>query len=270
MNRRFLKVVGQSSVVRVASAVAFFLLSIVLARSLQPEGYGAYSFAFSIISLATLIAQLGFPVLTVREVAKHIQLRRFRLLRRYLNHSTWMIAAMSVAVLLIVVLGLTFFGRDHVSSWTVILAGVPLALPLPQTAHAAAVLRGTGRVVQSLLGQQLYRPALLLVLVGIGGLAGLPVTAVTVMLLHGVATAVVLIELRLRCASALPTLGQPALAAKARIWTWTSSAVMFSGVAIVNLINTKFDIIAIGSLMTDADVGLYTVAVQISQTLPRC
>lgn len=264
MNWWFLKTVGQSSAVNIVSATLLFTLSILLARTMGPAGFGAYSFALSIIGLVVLIAQLGFPGLTVREVSKHIHLRRFRLLRRYLRYSNWVIIAMSLSLIVALALVLILFGPTFISNWQVILAGLPLVLLFPQIAQAAAVLRGAGRVVQSLIGQQVYRPALLLTFVCIALLTKAPITSVTVMAMHGVASAIVVLELRLRLARALPELGRPLQVSRNRIAAWTGAAVMFSGVAVVQLVNTKFDIIAIGFLMNDADVGLYAVAVQLS------
>ncbi len=265
MNRGFLKVVGQSLIVRLASAGVLFALSILLARSLGPQGFGAYSFAFSIISLAVLIAQLGFPDLTIREVSKLIELKRHGLLGRYLQHGSWMIMVTSLLILAIVLLTMPLLGRANVSSWNVILAGFPLAVLWPLTAQSAAVLRGAGHVVQSQIGLNLYRPLLLLLLVGGFLLAKVPVTATAVMALHGLACLAVFIDLRLRNRRTLPELGAPAKVSRARLLAWSGTAVMFSGVAVVQLINTKFDTIAIGLLMTDSDVGLYTAAAQISQ-----
>ncbi|OOY25877.1 hypothetical protein BMI91_05675 [Thioclava sediminum] len=266
MRRDFLKVVGQSTLVRLGSAGVAFALSILLARSLGPQGFGTYSFAFSILSLAVLIAQLGFPDLIVREVARLATLGRTRLLGRFLRHATVVIVGLSLAFILVIAVMLTLFGRSEVSSWKVILAGLPLALLTPLLAQSAAVLRGTGKVVQSLLGQQLYRPALFLALVGGALLVGVELTAVTAMGLHALATLLVLIEVRLRASRALPPLGRPARVPPARLLAWTSTAVMFSGVAVVRLINTKFDTVAIGMLMSDANVGLYAAGAQLSQS----
>jgi O-antigen/teichoic acid export membrane protein len=265
VNRSFLILVGQSSVVRLASAVVLFVLSIVLARTLGPQGFGSYSFSFSLISLAVLLAQLGFPDLTVREVSKLIELRRPGLLAGYIQHATWAVFTLGLVVVAVMSLALLLLGDTEVFNWQVILAGLPLVVLLPLMAQSAAVLRGTNRVVQSLLGQQLYRPILLLLLVWGGLVMELPITAVTVMALHVLACAMVLIELRrLTSRALLPSLNSFSPVSRRRRVAWTGTAVMFSGVAVVRLINTKFDIFAIGLLMTDTDVGLYAVGVQLS------
>lgn len=266
MNRDFLRLVGQSSAVRLASAGVMLALSMILARSLGPEGFGNYSFAVMVIGLAVLIAQLGFPNLTVREVSTLLENKRYRLLRSYLQYATLTIAAMSLLLVAVVALAVPLlFGLSEPTNCKVIFAGLPLLLLFPVTAQTAAILQGMGRVVQSQVGQQLFRPALLFLLVGAFLLAEVPVTATTVMALHGLASLAVLIELRLRVAHTLQELGMSAKVSRARLMAWTGSAVAFSGAAIVQLINAKFDILAVGLLLTAVDVGLYAVGAQIAQ-----
>lgn len=266
MNSGFLKVVAQSSAVRLASAGILFALTILLVRSLGPKGFGAYSFAYSLIGIAVLIAQLGFPALTVREVAKFIKLGQTRLLSRYLAHATLTITAVSIVLVTVIAFTLLLFLQSEVSSWKVIVAGLPLVVLFPLVAQTAALLRGVGQVVQSIIGQQLFRPILLLLLVSGLLLVGGPVNAITVILLHGLAALIVLAELRFRARTEIPMLGRAARVSPARLLAWTSSAIMLSGEAVARLINTKFDIIAIGLLMDDAAVGVYAAGAQFSQT----
>lgn len=265
MSRSFLKLVGQASMVRGASALVVLALSVLLARVLGPALFGAYSFALAIVGFLVIIAQLGFPVLTVREVAKNFQLKRIGLLSSYVSYAGQIVFIVSAGIVLLVALVFNSFGASHIMNWNVIIAGLPLVLLLPQIALTSAVLRGGGRIVRSLLGEQFYRPMLFLLVLAIALSVGVPITPVSAMLLHAVACVFVLLELKWRCAGLEPPLSHPIRVSLERKVAWTSTALMFSGVALIHIVNTKFDIMAIGFLMTEVDVGLYAVGVQISQ-----
>ena len=47
-----------------------FLMGILLANYLGPEGYGKYTYAFALVTLFVFVPDLGIPQLTVREVAR--------------------------------------------------------------------------------------------------------------------------------------------------------------------------------------------------------
>lgn len=239
--------------------------TVLMARTLGAEDLGSYTFAISVISLVVVIAQLGFPELTVREVSLYLELGRRRLLARYLRHANATIIKLSFIVLFALAAYLLLYGSSIQAGWQAILAGLPLVVILPLMAQARGVLHGAGRVVQSVVGQQLYRPGVFLLLF-IGFLAlGLPISPISAMALQGLASLLVMFEMKYRAYRAIPKLGKPVSVPKRRLVLWSISALMFTGVAVVQFINTKFDIIALGILTDDTQVGLYAVSVQLSQ-----
>jgi O-antigen/teichoic acid export membrane protein len=264
-NLPFLKLVGQGSAVSVAGSSLTLILSIMLARSLGPEGLGIYSYVIAIVGFAVLIAQFGFPHLTVREVAKLEEKGRFRLLGRYLRYTTLVIAGMSVllATILFWAAPILMTG-DPSNRWTLV-AALPLIALLALTAQAASVLRGKGLITQSLVGQAIYRPGLFALFLATALVAGVSLTATSAVLLYGLASLLVLIEIWMRLSGRLGHAGRPLRVPAARLKSWMVSGLMLSGATVAYVINTKFDIIAIGLLMTKADVGLYAVGVQVSQ-----
>ncbi|WP_432201603.1 oligosaccharide flippase family protein [Erythrobacter sp. W53] len=261
----FRKAIGQASVVRIASAAILMATTVVMARTMGPEDLGSYAFAISIISFVTLIVQLGFPEMTVREVAQQVELRRNRLLARYLRHAYTTMISLSILAVSALALLPTFFGPIFEVRWEVILAGLPLILILPMMAQARGILHGTGRSVQSILGQQLYRPGMFLLFLTLALVLGLTLSPITAMALQGLASLFAMLIMKYRAYLAIPKLGRPIIVPARRLASWSLSAFMFTGVAAVQLINTKFDTIALGVLLGDTEVGLYAVCVQLSQ-----
>ncbi|GAB5488635.1 MAG: hypothetical protein Pars2KO_22050 [Parasphingorhabdus sp.] len=229
------------------------------------ENLGSYTFAISILSLVVLIAQLGFPEMTVREVAKQVELGRGRLLARFLRHAYAIIIGLSLLLLMILGAFLLLFGHNLEVRGDVILVGLPLILILPMMAQARGILHGTGRSVQSILGQQLYRPGVFLLFLNAALLMGYSLSPITAVLLQVLASLLVMLEMKYRAYRAIPKLGRPIAVPTRRLVFWSVSAFMFTGVAAVQLINVKFDTIALGFLLGDKEVGLYAVAVQLSQ-----
>lgn len=258
----FALLVFKGGTVRVTSAGISFALAIFLARWLGPEAFGTYSFSFALLGFAILIAQLGFADLTVREVARLLESGRSQVLGRYLLFSRRFILGFSLVVSLLVLgVVLALWSGDPRS--TVIAAGLPLPIFYALVAHHQAILRGSGYIILGLLAAQLFRPATFFCLVLIAAAAGAAPTPSLVMMLHSIAAGVILVVV-VCIMRRLLRAPQPGRVARIRTRLWILSAFTLSGVAVVRLINQKFDIIAIGLLTDQLSVGYYTVAAQLS------
>ncbi len=88
-----------SLALKLASTALGFILVILLARSLGPEGYGVYAFVFAIVSLLAIPTQLGLPQLVVRETAKAQAAERWGLMRGLWRWSTLVVWLFSFVVL---------------------------------------------------------------------------------------------------------------------------------------------------------------------------
>lgn len=79
-----------------------FLTAILLARITGTEGYGAYAFAISWVTITTLIAMLGLDKLVIRELARHLNADQNALARGMLKKAGHLILATSAVISLIV------------------------------------------------------------------------------------------------------------------------------------------------------------------------
>ena len=68
--RRLTRRGAGSLLVQVSSLGLGFVLAVILARTLSADGYGVYSYVFALITVLSVPAKFGLPVLIVREVAR--------------------------------------------------------------------------------------------------------------------------------------------------------------------------------------------------------
>jgi len=100
-----------SLALKLGSTALGFLLAILLARTLGPEGYGVYAFVFAIVSLLAIPTQLGLPQLVVRETAKAQAAEQWGLMRGLWRWSTLAVWLFSSGVLVLAFAGLWLFGE---------------------------------------------------------------------------------------------------------------------------------------------------------------
>ncbi|WP_018952391.1 lipopolysaccharide biosynthesis protein [Thioalkalivibrio sp. AKL12] len=258
--------VGSIAIKVLATGIAFGL-AVVLARVLGPEGYGVYAFALSLIMLLAIPAQVGLPALVVRETAKAQAKDSWGLIRGLWRWSNLFIVVFAVLMVTVGALAL-WLGRDWLGEprWQTLAVGLAL-VPLIALANVrGAALRGLRRVVLGQLPESILRPGLLLVtvLAAVWWSNGGALTPVGVMGLHGLAAfaafiigAAVLLRAR---PPGLRTAPPPEYQAR----YWRRAALPLAMLAGLQLIIAHTDIIMLGIIRSDEEVGVYRVVVQVA------
>ena len=258
--------VGSIAIKVLGTGIAFGL-AVVLARVLGPEGYGVYAFVLSLIMLLAIPAQVGLPALVVRETAKAQAKDAWGLMRGLWRWSNLFVLVFAVVMVAVGALAL-WLGRDWLGElrWQTLAAGLAL-VPLIALANVrGAALRGLRRVVLGQLPESILRPGLLLamILAAIWWWKGGALTPVAVMGLHGLAAfaafiigATVLVRARPPGVRAGP---QPEYEAR----YWRRAAMPLAMLAGLQLINAHTDIIMLGVIRSDEEVGVYRVVVQVA------
>lgn len=241
--------------------------SILLARLLQPEGYGVYSYVLALAGILAIPGHLGFPNYLVRTVAVYRERGDVSLLRGLVIRSLQIVGAASLgvaAVASLVILVSNAESRDF--GRPALLAGM-LLLPLYALGEAiSGALRGLGHVLIGQVPEQLLRPLLF---------GGLLLTAEfitpTLAAEHAILANVCSAFLTVFCGLALlwsavkNAVGQspPQMATR----KWLLGALPFSLLAAAQLLNHHTDVIMIGHMLGDRSVGLYRVAAQVGDGL---
>jgi O-antigen/teichoic acid export membrane protein len=253
-------VIGSAGL-KAVNAMLSLAVAIVLARTLGPAGYGTYAFAFSLVSLLAVPAQLGLPSLLVRDIAKYHYLREWGLLRGLLRRATQIVIGVSLALMAGGTVAAWLLSPDLDSEKVKTFLWALALIPLIAFGNIrGAALRGLRRVVQGQLPEQAIRPGLYLALLGAGAWFG-AMTAEGAMALRVVAATgafVVGVVLLRRHVPPEAVAADPAFETRA----WLRAILPLSLIAGMGVINRQTDIVILGLFTTSADVGIYRTATQ--------
>jgi len=248
---------GISLIARVAAAGVGFLLHFVLARSLDLDVYGTYSFAFSWVVVLSFLGRLGLPNAIVRFAGEYSRLEQWPQLRgliRY-SHARVMVASGVIGLL---AAGIVFFRSGTISTLTIfslILLPIMSLLSLKE-----GLLRGLKRPGLSVAVDGLIRPALTILFFAAALAVGIDLSASVVMLAtSGGAFAALLYghycERRVLHSGARAQEGDYS---SSREWNSVSLALLLMGG--MSLIHSRADAVMLGSLANAEEVAFYTAA----------
>lgn len=167
---------GVSFATRVAGLAVALLSSIILARLLGPDGFGSYAIAIGWASLLAIPSRLGLDNVALRFAAIYRERRDVGSLRGLLRMSLRAIAAAAAGAGALAIAAGVLAAREEVDPW--LAAGVALLVfPLAAMGWLSAVLRGFQLIFASQAYEQLFRPALLILLVGVAWASGITLGA---------------------------------------------------------------------------------------------
>jgi O-antigen/teichoic acid export membrane protein len=253
--------------IKATNTMLGLVLSLILARSLGPAGYGTYSFVLALIMVLAIPAQVGLPQLIVRETAKIQASEDWPLMRGLWR---WGTRFAMVCSLVIVVAGYVFlsFGSFSLNeNRAQTLAAGLLLVPLIALENLrGAALRGLRHVIIGQLPQSIVRPAFFItfLLIVLAFPLGLNVNASLAMGLNSLATVLAFgvgawLLLRLRPAG----VGADR-SLRINATYWRKAMLPLSLTAGLQLINSQAGILLLGIYQTDEEVGIYRVVTQLS------
>jgi O-antigen/teichoic acid export membrane protein len=136
---------------------------IIYARYLGPEQFGLYSFALSIITMATLPVIAGLPNLLIREVANYHLDEMWALLTGVIKWSRFYVLGLSLFIIMSMYLGL-YFDLFKASVSDLLWVGV-LLIPLRGLlTQQGAVLNGFRQPILAQLPVQIFAPIFTLII----------------------------------------------------------------------------------------------------------
>ncbi|ASK33667.1 flippase [Alloalcanivorax mobilis] len=252
-----------SMALMVGSTLLTALVAVFLARLLGPAGYGVYAFAFSLITVLAIPSQLGLPQLVVRETARAQVNGDWGLMRglwRWSSLSVWLFSfAVAGAAWAVMV---SFDWGFSVAQKETFLWGLVLIPVIALGNIRGAALRGLHRVIKGQLPEFILRPGLFLLLIfAVLYLLPLKLGPASAMALHGLAAFVAFlvgawILYRERPA---PLAARPAPRYQHR--AWALSALPLAAIGALTLINSNTDILMLGFMRSEHEVGIYKVVV---------
>ncbi len=256
---------GAGSVgVKVVATGLSFMVAVALARTLGPEGYGIYSYAFALISVLAIPAQFGLPSLVIRETAKAHAKQQWGLMRGIWRWSNGIVLLLSGGLALLAGVAVWLWSDSFTDAQKATFMWGILLIPLISLGNLrGAALRGLRHVVTGQLPESVIRPALLLLALLFSGwfFGGEVLTPSFAMALHvaAAASAFGIGAALLWKARPQPLREMTVSAYQSR--DWLKAALPMAVIAGMSVVNTQTDIIMLGLFSTNEDVGIYRVAV---------
>jgi O-antigen/teichoic acid export membrane protein len=261
------KQTGGTLLLRIAGLAVAFVGSVVLARILAPDAYGAYAYALSIVTLLALLPQVGIPILLIRETSRYWANGELARLRGLWSWSTRSILLISLTTAVLAG-GLVLLLNDDLAasgpSTHALLAGLLLSPLLALSAARSAAMIGLQRILAAQLPDVLLRPILLMLFVLAAWWMGRSVGALDSMLLHVLAAALALAVGVVLLLRARPAQIREFDADHSGAQAWRRSSWMLGLVTGLQLISGEISIILVGLFRPEADAGVYKIALTVA------
>jgi len=257
---------GGAWAVTLAGLGLTFGATLLLARMLGAEGYGALAYALAWAEVLGMIAPLGFDKLLIRELALYRHGERWSLARGLLRCAArW--TALGVAGALAVALGFGLVMRTRLDPalvpvfWTVVLL-VPLRAWV-NLRHGA--LLGLSRPVAGLMATSVtYWLGMLALLGGARLLAPELVTARNTALAAAAGWLVSLVIADLQTRSRLDRALLSRTEPEFREREWIRAALPMMLIVAMALLNLRADVILLGALRGASEAGIYSMAASLA------
>ncbi len=253
---------------KAGGAVVSFLLSVVLARTMAPEGFADVAVIFAWLAIASNVACFSAPLVFVRFVPDYLSRGQPGLARGVVQFAFSATAAAAAAIAglaaVAILSGAATLPRDLPQS---ALVAAALLLPTVLLLDVAGLLMGLKRAAIAELLANVIRPALT-----VAGVAVLwhverpPLPAPTVLAVYLAASIVMVLASLAYAASVVPRgLARTKPAYEARMWARAAGGFML--VTAAAAVHERVDLLMMGAIAASADVAAYAVAVRFAQTI---
>jgi O-antigen/teichoic acid export membrane protein len=247
-------------------AASGIIIMACLARYLTVEAFGTFYFLLSIVMMLAIPTTMGLPILVSRETAAALKVGDHSRIRQTLRTALTLVAVTSLTIIAAGWLAIRFTGVIDTNK-TALMLGL-LMIPITALANLrTGFLRGLGAVVLSQIPEMLVRPVvfitivLLLLFVGRNGQSA--EDAMVIQLFAAISSFVAgLLLLR----HAMPNASGPAYEDVA-LWPLVMSSITLGASTGLAMLNSNIDVLMIGILRSELEVGLYRPAVSMANFL---
>lgn len=249
-------------------AALSFLLYVVLARAMTPEGFADVALVLAWLAIATSLAGASAPLVLVRHVPESMAQGRADLTRGVIRFSFLSTGAIAAGVSVIAA-GAIFSGLVGIKgeSAASALFGAALLLPSVLLLDLAGLLTGLKRAAMAELLVNVARPFFTIAALAVfWAFQPPPTTSPTVVATYLGASLVMAMVTLAYTRSVVPLEVRHAPPAYA-IGEWLRSATGFMGIAIALAIHERIDLLMMGMIAAPTEVAAYAVAARFAQTV---
>lgn len=268
LRHRLLRLSASNFLVRGFSACVALLASIIFANKLGPTEFGLYSFVFAMVMLVSVPCQLGFPVLIVRYTATYLEKNNGAAIRGLWGWCISISLLLSFVVAVVIYIGFDLISVQKELQKPPLLYLLILILPLCSLIPIlSACIRGLGAVVVASLPDGVGRPVILLSVFLLLANYMTPSAEVAIISWTAGLAAALLLSLYtlLKKVPTCITSNASRLIESAK---WWKSAVPMILTASASVIIQYSDLVMLGFMAENADVGIYRVMMALILPLP--
>jgi O-antigen/teichoic acid export membrane protein len=247
-----LRAAGATSMLRVAGAFLGLVASLFYARTLGAHGYGLYSYVIAWVTVLTIPVGLGYPFYLVREGATSPG--SIGTLQRWSDRRIALSGTAAAAVL-----ACAFFIPAAAGARWLFVAAAPLPLLTAMGSVRSALLQSLGRMVQSQWPRLILTPVVTLCALGLLWWWREVLRPIDLVFATLATTSMALCINHVQLHWAAPVQAAPACKPK------TKDALAFMWVSGLYLLNSRTDLIMVGTLKGAHDAGIYAVAARVAE-----
>jgi O-antigen/teichoic acid export membrane protein len=245
-----------------------FVASVLLARLLGPEGYGAYAYAFTWVTVLGVLALMGLDRLLVREIVTYRARGAWGPMRGFLRRANQAALVGAIALASLVALATWALGGLGSETMSALWVAVILLPLIVLNRIRQLTLQGLDYVVLGQVPEALIQPVLLIAMV-VGGFVLLDgdVSAAGAMGMAAAAAGVSLIVGRRLVRRLLPG---PVRVARPEYETsaWVRSALPLLVMGLLMIVSSRVGILMLGPIRGPEDTGVYAVVQRMAEFIP--
>lgn len=266
LKKKLIKGAAGSFGLKIAASALAFVMSVIFARFLGKSGLGTYSYATTWANLLSIPAALGLDQLIIREVAVHRSKAEYGLIGGILRFASILVLASSITVALVAVA--IAWNLNKNSDPTVILAIAMAMITVPIISLRnlrLGAMKGLHKVVLGQMPDSLFSPIIIICLTcaayfilsdrfNVFWVLGIKIAASVITFIIGTRWLI----------KSLPAQTNQ-IAPEYKIKKWVADALPFMFLGTSQLLNSRIDILMLGSITGVEAVGIYTVVMGITK-----
>lgn len=251
--------------VSISSAILAILTTAILARQLGPEGFGIYSFCFSVAMLLATPTQAGLPTLVLRETARYQSQKEWPLMRGIHQRSNQLAFILSICIsgFAIAITSQLESTKSNLNTYIFSFLIIPL---LAMGNIRGAILQGLKHVVLGQLPENLIRPVALITLISMAIIAEIKLTPTNAMFSHVLASLAAVVFGAVILSKKRPS----DLKITQKEYDknrWLRSLLPLSLLAGAQVLNMQIGTIILGAFCDNSQVGIYRSALQVASVV---
>lgn len=254
--------------VRAAGMVIAFLSHILLSRTLGPQAYGNYVIALGWALVLVIVARLGLDNAALRFATIYREESNYGALHGFMRFSIAAIVGAS-ALIAIMALGAKWIGFEALAGVSVpmLLGILGLVFALAHLAWFSALIRTANRIFESQAYEQMLRPMLLIVGLGIVALLGRSLDATAAMALTFASALVALagIAFQARRLFSRPLVALPDFTERPM---WMSMSWMVFLMSLAQESMNQLEVILLGILADATAAAHFSAAARLASLVP--